>query len=147
MDVDAGVACVIERPQVVDPMGVVGMRVGDEHAVEAPHVRFDQLFADVGSHVDQHGRHAALADALEEQRAAAAAVQRIGRVAGAPALLDARHAGGRAAAEDRGGEAHTRGLSAPIREKRLSVLARVASASASGAMPFASATARAVAAT
>ena len=147
MDVDAFVARMIERPQVVDPMDVVGMRVGDEHAIDAPDVRADQLFADVGPDVDQHRRHTGLAGALEKQRAALAAIQRIGRVAGAPSLLDARHAGGRTAAEDCGRQAQPPGPTTRIREKSRSVFARAASASASGDRPFASATAVAVAAT
>ena len=104
---------------------MVGVRVGQQHAVEVAHVGADQLLADVGSDVDQHGRHAAVAGALDQQRAAAAAVARIGRIAGAPPLPDARHAGGRAAAEDRGAEAHPRGPSAPmLREEAQRVDAR-----------------------
>ena len=39
-------------------------------------------------------------EALDQHRAAAAAVLRVGRIAGAPPLPDPRHAAGRAAAED-----------------------------------------------
>ena len=35
VDVDAAPGHVKERPQIVDPVGVVGVRMGDQHAVEA----------------------------------------------------------------------------------------------------------------
>ena len=59
------------------------------------------LLAQVGRGVDQDAGDArAAVAALDQQRAAAAAVFRIGRVAGAPAERRPRHARGRAAAQD-----------------------------------------------
>ena len=95
-----------QRAQVVDPMGVVGMLVGEQHGVEPVHVGVEQLLAQVGRGVDQDAGHAVAVPLLHQQRAAAAAVLRILRIAGAPAERRPRHAGGRAAAQDGGGQRH-----------------------------------------
>lgn len=128
-------------------MRVVGVGMGEQHGVDIPHVGLDQLLAQIRSRIDERGRHAFRANAFDERGGAAAAVARIGRVTRAPPLRDAGHARRRAAAENGQpkvqGEEPSRSSLGKIR----SVLARVAAASASGAIPFASATARAVATT
>src|SRR5262245_30503138 len=81
------------------------MIVGPQHGVDTAHAGIDQLLAQVWRGVDQKG----LALILDQDRAAAAPVLRVGRIASAPvagAVLaaDAWHAARRAAAED--GQAH-----------------------------------------
>ncbi len=118
MHVDAPPGREIERPQIVDPMRVVGVRVGEQHGVDVPHVRLDQLLAQVRSRVDERGRHAARADALDERRAAAAAVARIGGVARAPPLRDARARPPRSRSRGWSGEgSRPRAASAELREE------------------------------
>ncbi len=96
------------RPQIVDPMRVVRVRMSDEDGVEPLHAHVDQLLAQIRPRVDKHGRHAVDALPLDERRATAAAVPWIVGIAGAPAFGDTRHAGRRAATED--GEPKAQGL-------------------------------------
>src|SRR5208337_739299 len=144
--VDTPPGLLVERSQIVDPMRVIGVRVGDQYGIDVLDVGLDQLLAQIRSRIDERGRDAVRADAFDERGRAAAAVARIGRVARAPPLLDAGNARRGAAAED--GQAKAQGEAPPRSSfrKTRSVLARVAAASASGAIPFASATVRAVAA-
>ena len=50
-----------ERPQIVDAVRVIGVRMGHEDAVEPPDAGVDQLLAQVGRSVDENGRRAARA--------------------------------------------------------------------------------------
>ena len=142
-------------PQIVDAVGVIGVGMAQKDAVEPLHAGVEQLLAQVGRSVDENGSCAAGPEALEQHRAAAAAVLRVRRIAVAPPLPDSRHAAGRAAAQDgqpqRQCDDPTACGSLPPSggslEKKLSVLARVAAASASGSIPRASATTAAVATT
>src|SRR5208337_121096 len=147
MNVDPAPRHEEEWPQIVDPMRVVGVRMGDQHAVDMLHLGLDQLFAQVGPGVDQHGRHAGGAVPFDENRAAATAVAWIGRVAGTPPLPDPRDA--RRGAATKNGQAKTHGPCQSLSSlaKRRRVLARVAAARVSGSRPFASATTLAVAVT
>ena len=131
-----------QRPQVVDPMGVIGVGVGQQHGVEPGDLRVDQLPAQVRGEIHQHDRLAVRAGAFDERRAAPAQVPGLVRVAGAPALRHARHAAGRAAAKDREAQAHA--LPSFIFLNIANVLARVAEAICSKLTPLASASARAV---
>ncbi len=69
--------------------------------VEPDRLGVEQLLAQIRRGVDQHAGRAAGRFALDQQRAAAAAVFRIVRIAGAPAERRPRHAARRAAAENR----------------------------------------------
>ncbi len=145
-----------KRPQIVYAMRVVGVRMAQKDAVEALDLGADQLLAQIGRGVDQHRCRAIGAEALEEHRAAAAAVLRVRRIAGPPPLRDPRHAAGRAAAQNGQSQRQCgdyclrrlRRLALPPASgslrKTACVLARVASASASGVIPRASATTAAV---
>ncbi len=75
-----------ERTDVVDPMRMIGMRMRHQDGVEAVDRRLQQLRAQIGRHVDRARRLAAVALALEQDRAAPPAVLRIVGIAGAPAL-------------------------------------------------------------
>ena len=100
IDVDQAAVAQSEPPQVVDAVQVVRVRMGVEDAVEGRDADRQQLLAHVRSGVDEHGRRSASPDPAHQQRATAAAVARVCRVAGAPVAVEARHARGRAAAED-----------------------------------------------
>ena len=99
-------------PQVVDAVRVVGVRVREEYAVDVLDARGQQLLAQVGGCVDQHGRAPLLAEPLDQQRATPSAVLGIGRIAVAPDIADARHTARGAAAQDR--EAHAHAASAVL---------------------------------
>ena len=86
--------------EIVDAVGLVGMLVGEEHRVDMIDLGVDQLLAQVGRGVDQDTRDSAFPRALDEQRAAAAAVFRIFGVARTPAERGTRNAGGGSAAEN-----------------------------------------------
>src|SRR5437773_788478 len=87
-------------------MRVVGVLVRVEHGIEPVGIGIEKLLAQIGSRIDEHARDAAGTAALDQERAAAAAVLRIGGIARAPAGAGPRHAAGRAAAENREGQAH-----------------------------------------
>ena len=140
-DRQAGAAVLRDGPEVVEAVQVIGVRVGEEDAVEKADAGGEELRAQVGRGVDEGAGDAGLAAPLEEERAAAAAVPRICRVAVAPEAADARDAGGGAAAED-GGADHQ----AAARVKRRSKLAEVRAANSSGSRPRCAAMARAVSA-
>ncbi len=53
VDVDLSAGDQVKRPQIIDPVGMVGVRMGHENAVDVPDVRVDQLLAQVRSGVDQ----------------------------------------------------------------------------------------------
>src|SRR5689334_21908821 len=83
------------------------MLVRDQHAVEPVDFSIQKLLAAVGRGIDQQTRTLAYGVRLCHQQAAAApAVLRIVRIAVTPAERDARHAHGRAAAEDRVSQTH-----------------------------------------
>ena len=67
----------VEGPQIVDAVGVVGMRMGHQDAVEPLDAGLDQLLAQVGRGVDEDRGRAAAAEALDQRRAASAAVLRV----------------------------------------------------------------------
>ena len=95
-------------------MGVVGVRMGHQHAVEPIDVGVEQLLAQVGRGVDQHLRLAACRRARStstEQRRRR--LRGFVGIAGAPALRDARHAAGGAAAED--GQRKAQGVTSSAR--------------------------------
>ena len=59
VDVDAPSPLEEQRAQIVDAVGVVGMLVGVEHAVEPVDLGIDELLAQIRRGVDQYARHAA----------------------------------------------------------------------------------------
>ena len=83
-------------------MGVVGVLVRVEHGLDPIDFGGEQLLAQVAAGVDDDaGRLVdAVRIALDQQRAAAAAVLRVFGVADAPVAADARHAAGGPAAHD-----------------------------------------------
>src|SRR5579872_2607808 len=81
-------------------MGMVGMFVAVEDAVQPIDFGIEQLVAQIGRGVDKNARDAPVAAPLDQQRRAPATVLRIVRIAGAPAKRRSRHAGGRAAAQN-----------------------------------------------
>ena len=91
-----------EGAQVVDAVRLVGVVVGVEHRVDALHARGRRLQPQVRRGVDQHrglsARSPAIRRTSREQRRAA--VPRLGRIAGAPVAVGARHAARGAAAQD-----------------------------------------------
>lgn len=97
MKIDALLSHDDERPHLVDSMRVIGMRMGEQDRVEPVDAAIEQLAAQIGRHVDEDLRLAAVC-AFDKDRATSAPVLGIFRVAGAPALADARNAAGRAAA-------------------------------------------------
>ena len=86
-----------------------------EIGVEPPHIRVEELLAQVRRGVNQHGRLAAVRDALDQDGAAPPAIPRVGGIAGAPAGADAGHAARRAAAEDGDGQRHAGAVSSGTR--------------------------------
>ena len=64
----------IEGPEIVDAVRVVGVRMGHQDAVEPLDAGLDQLLAQIGRRVDEDSGRAAGPEALEEHRAAAAAI-------------------------------------------------------------------------
>ena len=84
-----------QRPDLVNSMNMVGVRMGQQDGVEPGNAELEQLFAKIGRHVDEElGRGAVFAGVLDEDRTAPAPVFRIVAIAGAPALADARDAAG-----------------------------------------------------
>ena len=98
-----------QRTQIIDAMGVVGMLVGVENAVEPIDLGVEQLLAQIRRGVDQDPRDAAGIATLDQERRAAAAVFRIVGIAGAPAQRRPRHAAGRSAAENGEFQRHAAG--------------------------------------
>ena len=108
IEVDGNAPALVQhdRAQIVDAVGLVGVLMGQEHRIDVIDIGVDQLLAQIGRGVDHDPRGAVRARALDQQRAAAAAVFRIVGIAGAPAERRARHAGGGTAAEDRQRQRH-----------------------------------------
>src|SRR5262249_10861102 len=119
-------------PEVVNAMRVVGVCMGVEDGIDMLDAGGEQLLAQVGGGVDQPGRSPILAEPFDQQRASPPPVLWVGGIAVAPDIADARHAPGRAAAQDRKAHAHAaravRGVLAYSR-KKLSVVARPIGAS------------------
>jgi hypothetical protein len=84
------------RPQLIDAMAVIAVRVRHDHSVEAADLRREQLLPEIGPAVDEH----TLIGALHQYRGAQARVARLGRIAAAPIVPDFRNSGRSSAAED-----------------------------------------------
>src|ERR1043166_9106326 len=127
---------------------MVGVLVGIEHGVEPFDVGVEQLLAQIRRRVDQHTGAPARIAALDQQRAAPATVLGIVGIGIAPAEPDARHAGRRSTAEDRGRERHAAFMAArgalANRRKKFSVVWRAMSSTLT---PRVCASTRAVSAT
>jgi len=94
IEIQAPPAMNIERAQIIDPVGVVGVLVGEKDAVEPIDIGIKQLLAQIGRRVDQHaGAAAIVAGTLDQERATAAPVARIGGIACTPAECGTRHSG------------------------------------------------------
>ena len=142
INVDAAAHDQAKGPQIIDAVGVVG--VGWLNST--PSSRFTPARATARASrggVDEDRGHAARPQAFDEHGTAAATVFRIRGIAGAPPLTDPGHAAGRAAAENCQTQAQCDDSTAcgglppagSSLEKSLSVLARVAAASASNSIP------------
>ena len=59
IDVDAAALVHKQRAQIVDAVGVIGMLVGEQYAIEPVDLRLEQLLAAVGRAVDQDARNTA----------------------------------------------------------------------------------------
>src|SRR5688500_16138030 len=125
--------------QVVDPVAMVGMIMGDDQPVDPADITVEQLLAKVRAAIDQKG----FAGAVEDDRRPCTAIARLVGVAFAPLIADFRHPGRRAAPED--ADFHTATFCACGNKRKK--LAVVAAASASGSSPRSSATKAAVSAT
>src|SRR5262249_48677873 len=142
--------------QIVDAVQMIGMRVGQQHRVDPRGAGIEHLLAQIGRHVDQEVGAAA----LDQHRAAAAAVARVGRIpappppgprsrarcpsAGGPIFCPPPPAPPPTGGWVLGGGSAAGGVAFANSRKNLSV---VAAASPSGAPPLSAATAAAVAAT
>ena len=100
VDVDALPLLHEQRAQIVDAVGVVGVLVGVEDAVEPIDLGIEKLLAHIGRRIHQDACDAAGVVPLDQKRGAPPAILRILRIAGAPAQGRTRHAAGRPAAED-----------------------------------------------
>src|SRR5690606_28192650 len=102
IDVDAPAIVQRQHAQVINAMRMVGMLMGKEHGVDPIDIGVEQLLAHIRSGVDQDSRWLfnAFRPTFNQQRTAPAAISRFLRIAGAPVIADARHATGRAAAEN-----------------------------------------------
>jgi hypothetical protein len=77
--------------KVIDAVGMVGMRVGEEYSVEPIDFGVEKLLAQIGRGIDQCSRNTGPATALDQKRSPAAAVLGIGRIAIAPTESGTRH--------------------------------------------------------
>ena len=84
-----------DHAKIIDAVQMIGMRMRQQHRVEPADPGIEQLLPQIGRGIDQQRATAA----LDQQRAAAAPVARVGRVAAPPIRPDRRHAPGGAAAE------------------------------------------------
>src|SRR5262249_36446605 len=113
-------------PQGADAVSMVGVLVGIKHRVEPFDVGVEQLLAQIRRRIDEHAGSPGRVAALDQQRAASAAVLGIGGIGVAPAEPAPRHSSRRAAAEDGGGERHAAFMAARgalvNRRKKLSVV-------------------------
>src|SRR5262252_5427209 len=92
--------------EIIDAMRVVGVRMGIEHSVDMLDAGSEQLLAQVWRRVDQHGRSATFAKPFNQEGTAPPPIFWVGRIAVAPDIAHARHAAGRATAQDREAHAH-----------------------------------------
>jgi carbon-monoxide dehydrogenase small subunit len=129
--------------QIVDAVQMIGMTVGEQHAIQATDTCRQQLFAQIGRGIDQD----ASAGILDQDGGAPAAIARLLGVASPPADADARRSGGRAAAKD----SDLHGFAAPSPTAAFRALANrrkklpeVICASSAVSTPFNSATLAAV---
>ena len=109
IDVDQSPLFEVQRAQVVDAVGVVGVLVGVEDGVDPIDLGIEKLLAQIGRRVDQDPGDAAGVVTLDQERRAAAPVFRIVGIAGAPAQRRPRHAGGGSAAENSEFQRHAAG--------------------------------------
>src|SRR6266403_1718561 len=95
--------------QIVDAVGLVGMLMRQKYRVNVIDLGVDQLLAQIGRGINQDSRNSAIPRALDEQRAAPAAVFRIVGIACTPAKRGTRNAGGGPAAENCKRQRHAAG--------------------------------------
>jgi hypothetical protein len=76
-------------PQIVDPMTMIGMIMGNDHAIDVGRPGCEQLLAKIRTAIHQQ-RFAA---ALDQNRRARPPVSRFVRVAVAPVVADPRNPG------------------------------------------------------
>jgi hypothetical protein len=68
-------------------MAMIGMIVGDDHAIDRRNLRLEQLLADVGTTVDEEPA----APTLEKDGRAQAPIARLSRIALPPVIPDPRN--------------------------------------------------------
>ena len=66
IDLDAAALVDEERAQIVDAVGMVGMLMRDQHAVEPVDFGIEQLLAKIGRAVDQNARAAPCANSFHQ---------------------------------------------------------------------------------
>src|SRR5262245_42233728 len=103
---DAPPPVIGHHAQIIDAVGVIGVVVREQHAVEPANPDVEQLLTEIWRGVDERGRGSLPSLLLHQHRAAPAPVLWISRIARAPDISDAWHAAGRAAAEDGELEGH-----------------------------------------
>ena len=132
--------------QIVNAMGVIGMRMGEHHAIQRANPGIQKLLAHVGRGVDQHPGDRIARQPLHQHRAATAAVLAVQRITITPIAPQPRHAARRAAAQN--GKPHRRHYVAcalrVARGNRRSKLAVVAAANSASVTPNTLAPTRAV---
>jgi hypothetical protein len=77
--------------KVIDAVGVIGMGVGEEYAVEPIHLGIEELLAQVGRGINQRSREAGPMAALDQERCPAASVPGIVGITITPTEGGTRH--------------------------------------------------------
>jgi hypothetical protein len=80
-----------ERAQIVDPMRLIGVVMGDKHSVEMSDLLAQKLLSKVRGCIDKHTRYALGGETLHHRRTACATIARLGRVTIAPAVIEPRY--------------------------------------------------------
>src|SRR4029077_1370000 len=106
IDLDAPMTVISDHAQIIDAMGMVGVVVSIEHAVEPTDPKIEQLLPQIGWRVHENTRRAGIARLLHQKRAPPAPVLRVVGIASAPMIADARHPARGSAAENRDFQVH-----------------------------------------
>ena len=85
-----------DRPQLIDPVTMIAVGVGDDYSLELSHSRCEQLLTKVGPAVDEY----LTAGALHQDRRAQARIARLCGIAFPPLIADLGDSGRSPAAED-----------------------------------------------
>src|SRR6185503_19513944 len=88
--------CLRHRPQLIDSVAMIPVRMGYDHAGEAVHLHGEQLLAQVRPAIDEHS----LTGAFDEDRGPQPIVSRLPGIALAPFVADLRNARRRPTTQD-----------------------------------------------